>query len=85
MNRRIFVDSDIILDLLLKRQPFFSPAVSLFLLVQAGNVEGYTSPLIFSNLAYILRKHLSSAEVRPALSKLRALLRVISIDEKLST
>jgi predicted nucleic acid-binding protein len=83
MNRRLFVDSDIILDLLLKRQPFFPPTVRLFLLVQDGDVKGYTSPLVFSNLAYVLRKHISPEEVRPALSKLRALLRVIPIDDKI--
>jgi predicted nucleic acid-binding protein len=53
---RVFIDADVILDLLLAREPFFPGATRLFLLVQDGEVEGFVSPLIFSNLFYVLRK-----------------------------
>jgi len=82
MIRRIFVDADVILDLLLARQPFFPAATELFLLIQDEQIEAWTSPLIFSNLFYILRKALSAPEAIAALRKLRLLVRVLPVDEQ---
>jgi predicted nucleic acid-binding protein len=78
---KIFVDTDIILDLLLAREPFFPAATRLFLLIQDGEMEGYVSPLSFSNLFYILRKETSGAEAIAALRKLKLLTRVLAVDE----
>lgn len=83
MIRRVFVDSDVILDLLLRRDPFFPAATRLFVLIQDNKLEGYMSPLICSNLFYILRKHLSREKARSAIGKLRALLRILAIDERI--
>jgi predicted nucleic acid-binding protein len=79
---RIFVDADIILDLMLAREPFFSAASRLFLLLQDREIEGFVSPLIFSNLFYILRKELSGPEAVAALRKLRLLTHVLPVDEE---
>ena len=78
----IFIDADIILDLLLAREPFFSGATRLFLLVQDGGIQGYVSPLIFSNLFNVLRKKLSGPEALAALRKLRLLTHVLPVDEE---
>jgi predicted nucleic acid-binding protein len=79
---RVFVDTDVILDLLLARQPFFSAATDLFVRIQAGEIEGCVSPLIFSNLFYILRKELSAPMAVSALRKLKLLVRVLTVDER---
>jgi len=82
MIRRVFVDTDVILDLLLARQPFYPAATELFLLIQNEQVEAWSSPLVFSNLFYILRKALSAPEAIAALRKLRLLVRLLSVDER---
>ena len=82
MIRRVFVDANIILDLLLAREPFFPAAADLFLLIQGGWVEGFTSPVVFANLFYILRQGRPASEALTALRKLRLLLGVASVDEK---
>jgi predicted nucleic acid-binding protein len=82
MTRRVFVDSDVILDLLLAREPFFPSAADLFLLIQESRVEGFTSPVVFANLFYILRQGMSASEAVTALRKLRLLLGILSVDEK---
>ena len=53
---KVFVDSDIILDLLAKREPYYRAAAGLFSKADKKELEIYISPLIFSNLFYILRK-----------------------------
>jgi predicted nucleic acid-binding protein len=79
---RAFIDTDVILDLLLAREPFFAAATRLFLLVQDREIEGCVSPLIFSNLFYILRKELSAPEAVAALRKLKILTRVLPVDDR---
>ena len=82
MTRRVFVDSDVILDLLLAREPHAASATQLFALFQDGELEGFVSPVIFSNLFYILRQGMPGPEARAALRKLRLLLHVLPVDEE---
>jgi predicted nucleic acid-binding protein len=82
MSTRVFLDTDVVLDLLLAREPFFAPAADLFLAIQNGRIDGCISPLAFSNLFYILRQQMSPPDAVRALRKLRLLVRVLSIDEK---
>ncbi len=80
MKRHVFIDADIILDLFLERRPFFDASARLFMKLQDEELEGSVSPLIFSNLFYILRKELSKEEALNALRKLRLLVGVLPMD-----
>jgi len=81
MTRRVFVDANVILDLLLAREPFFDATAELFVLFQEGRMEGFTSPVVFANLFYILRQAMSAREAFIALRKLRLLLGVVPVGE----
>jgi predicted nucleic acid-binding protein len=81
MKPNIFVDSDIILDLILARQPFVSEAKRLFVLVEAGKVKAHTTAVVFANIFYILRKQYSAESIKAILNNLRQLLSVIPINE----
>ncbi len=83
MTERIYIDTDIILDLLLKREPFYPAARSIFSLLEKGELEGCVSPLIFANLFYILRKLKSGPEALKVLQKLKVLVTVLPIDAKI--
>ncbi len=78
--RHVFIDADIILDLILERQPFFPEAARLFMRIQEKELAGSVSSLIFSNLYYVLRRQLSKGEALSALRKLRLLLGVLTVD-----
>ena len=82
MFRRVLVDTDVVLDLLLERQPFFPAATRLFVAFQEGRLEGHVSSLAFSNLFYILRKQTSGPEAVAILRKLRLVTRVLPVDER---
>ena len=75
----IFIDTDIILDLIQKREPYYNDAIRLFSLVEEKQVVGYVSPLIFANLYYILRKTDSKLFAIQTLVRLKALVRVITL------
>jgi len=78
----IFIDSDIILDLIQERKCYFE-ALQLFTLLEENKVKGYVSPLIFANLFYILRKQESSKFALQVLARLKALLHILTINEKI--
>lgn len=82
MPRRVLVDTDVVLDLLLARQPYFPAAARLFTWFQDGKIEGCVSSLAFSNLFYILRKTMPAADAIAALRKLRLIVRVVPVDER---
>jgi len=82
MNQKLFIDTDIILDILAKREPFYNPAAQLFALIEEKKVDAFTTPVVFSNLFYILSKFKSRNFAHSSLRKLRLLLTIIQVDEK---
>ena len=82
MNK-VFVDTDVILDLLAERIPFFHFSAVLFTFAEMKKLELYTSPLILANTFYILRKQLGNNEAKNALRKLRILLHVVDSSENI--
>jgi len=53
---KIFIDTNIFLDALLKREPFKIPAVQLLNLCDEKVVTGFTSCVSFINITYFLRR-----------------------------
>ncbi|MBU4445417.1 PIN domain-containing protein [bacterium] len=83
MMQKIFIDTDIILDLLAERQPFYKNAAAIFTLIDRGKVKGFTSPIVFANLHYILSKQLSQKYAIQNLKKLRTLIKIVPVDERI--
>ena len=79
---KVFIDSDIILDLIQERE-HFTEALKLFTLIEENKIRGYVSPLIFSNLFYILRKQESNKFALQVLTRLKTLLRILTVNEKI--
>ena len=80
MNK-VFVDTEVILDLLARRIPHFHFSAVLFTFAEMKKLELYTTPLIIANTFYILRKQLGNDSAKNALRKLRILLHVIDSTE----
>ena len=53
---RVLIDTNIILDYALIRQPFYDLADCIFVLIEQGQIEGCVSASTFTDLFYILRK-----------------------------
>ncbi len=81
MNK-LFVDSDIILDLLAQREPYYIHAAKLFTLIDQRKVIAFTSPLVFANLHYLLKKQTSNVAALKNLRKLKTLINILPIDER---
>ena len=56
---RFLVDANILLDVLMNRQPHVTDSASIWKLCETGQAEGYISSLTFANLIYIMRKEIN--------------------------
>ena len=53
---KILIDTNIVLDLLLEREPFIEDAIVLFEQIEQGKLEGYIAATTITNIFYIIRK-----------------------------
>jgi len=81
----VFVDTDVILDLLARREPYYAAAARLFSLAENGEIRICVSSLAYANLFYILRKERSSTIAVAILKKLSRLVTILSVDDEMVT
>jgi predicted nucleic acid-binding protein len=80
---KVFVDSDIVLDLLSGREPNSRYAAELFSLADQNSIKLYVSSLTFANVNYILSKQVSNGQARKLLLKFKTLINVLSVNDKI--
>jgi predicted nucleic acid-binding protein len=78
---KIFVDSDIVLDLLTGRAPHHLSAAALFSLAEKGKVSIYVSSLTFANVHYVLSRQLNNEKARNILATFKTLVTVLPVDD----
>lgn len=76
--KAVFIDSDILLDALLKRPEFELAAVNLLLLASRSDIAATTSSLAFMNAHYFLNKFDRSRKM-DLLKTLRSIVSIIEI------
>jgi predicted nucleic acid-binding protein len=77
----LFIDTDVIIDLLADRKPYSREAAALFMLSEQKKVKTFSSSLTFSNLYYILRRYESHQKVLAKLQGLFNLLTILKVDD----
>lgn len=80
--KKVFVDTNVLIDLLAKRQPFYDEVAKLFTLAEIKKIELSVSSLTIANTAYILLRELNALESKQIIRKLRIIVRVLPVDEK---
>jgi len=78
----IFIDTDIIIDLLIDRKPHSGEVAIIFTLIEQRKLKGYVSSLTFSNLYYLLRKVESHNKVIAKLESISKLLTILKVDQQ---
>ena len=78
---RAFIDTNVIVDVVAKREPFFADSQAVLALCATGDLDGVVSDLTFCNVAYVLRKALGSTQLRNGLQVLKNHLKIVPIGE----
>ena len=81
-NMLVLFDTNIILDVLEKRLPFFESSKSVLESCISGNITGYIALHSISNIFYILRKRYSATDRRKLLLGILNLLQVTGADHE---
>lgn len=82
MSNVLFVDSDVMLDVLEKRERFYEYSAQILSLGDEKKAKLVTTSLAFANMYYVLRKHLGIEKAKESLRKLRIIVDVISVNAK---
>ncbi len=78
---KVFLDTNIVIDLLDKREPFYIDAVELFTLAYKKEITLFVSPMTYATASYLLRKH-GKEGMRKLLGNFRQLSQITTADEK---
>lgn len=77
---RILIDTDVILDFFFDREPFSGHAAQIFSMCELKELEGFVTPVICSNVYYILRRTASHDKVVAKLNQLMTFLEVLPMN-----
>jgi predicted nucleic acid-binding protein len=78
---KVLLDTNIILDYALERQPFWQASEQIFLLLEQGQFEGYVSASTFSDLYYIIRKQRAHKWTLAFLNRLVSVCQTATVDQ----
>ncbi len=67
----VHVDTNVLLDVLAAREPFYAPSARVWSLAEAGRVTGVISAISYNNCYYVIRRHAGMAKALEALRLLR--------------
>lgn len=80
---KLFVDTNVVIDLLAHRQPFYEEAKRIFSLPDNGNIDIVVSSLSFSTVSYILEHKVEHDMLTDMLRQFASIIEISSIDEKI--
>jgi predicted nucleic acid-binding protein len=83
MKKKVLVDTDIIYDLLGKREPYYLAAAQLFTLADEGKIQIYISALSLANLHYLISKQKSKEEAKEIIRMFKVLVHVAPLTDKI--
>lgn len=73
---KVLIDTDVLLDFFFDRKPFAEYAAGVLHLCAEKEIKGYTTPVIISNVYYLLSK---TAKHNSIIEKMKQLLNIIDI------
>ena len=79
---KILIDTDVILDFFFDRQPFSEFATTIISWSEKKKIEGFITPVICSNVYYLLRQTAKHEKVIEKLTQLLTIVDVIQMDRQ---
>ena len=77
---RVLFDTNVILDVLLNREPFVVNSALLMGHVEKSDIEGYLCATTITTLDYLLSKALNKHEARVGIQKLLSLFKIATVN-----
>ncbi len=81
--KKLLIDTNIVIDLLARREEFYSEAAEIFSLADKKKIVLSISSLTFANTNYILAKLSSQKKSREILRKFKVLVEILNLDNRI--
>ena len=81
--KKLFVDTNIVIDLLSRREPHFLEAAALFSMADKKQIKITVSSLTIANTNYALMRQMDGRKAKSILRKLRLITGVLPLNEKI--
>ncbi|MBN1943408.1 MAG: PIN domain-containing protein [Phycisphaerae bacterium] len=78
---RVLLDTNILLDVLGRREPYYEDAARIWTLAETGKIEAFASAISFTNIFYIVRKFRDLRAARQAVKWMRDVFHVAPCDD----
>lgn len=78
---KVLIDTDVFMDFFFDRQPFAKYSTELINLCAEKQIQGYTTPLIISNIYYLLRKTAGHNIIVEKLKQLLTIIEIVKMDK----
>lgn len=78
--KNIFLDTNVLMDILANRQPFYKSSSKIYKLGLGEKVNFFTSSNTISTLYYLLKKFTSEGNIRQSLEEIINVVSIISVD-----
>lgn len=77
---KVMVDTNVVLDLLLQREPFDVQAAQIFTLVETSNLDAALCATTFTTIDYLLNQSMTKGKARKVVGKLLDLFEVCPVN-----
>ena len=82
-NMKLLIDTNVVLDVLLRREPFSKTAAEVLNLTQRDDVQEYVSASAITDIYYIANKQMKDRDaVRDLLKRLLMVVSVVAVSER---
>ncbi len=78
---KVLIDTDVLLDFFFDRKPFSKFSTEILNLCEENKLRGFTTPVIISNVYYLLRKSAKHDIIIEKIKQLLSIIEIIKIDK----
>lgn len=79
---RVLLDTNVIIDVLAKREPFYRDALMVLRYSEMGKITGIITASCVTDIMYILRKYLQTPQLRKSVQSLVSILDVCDVTKE---
>jgi len=80
---KVLIDTDVLLDFFFDREPFAEYATEILSLCEENKLRGFTTPVIISNVYYLLRKNAKHDIIVEKIKQLLSIIDIIKMDRNI--
>ena len=77
---RVIIDTNVVLDVLLEREPHVKAAVDVFCLVEESRIDAFLCATTITTIDYLLTQSLPASKARDALRRLISLFEIATVN-----